>query len=548
MKRWMPTLTHRRCTRAVLLLTLAEAGCSEADAQKSWSALSTCLAGPAASGALAPRVAQLRLIQLANPPASATKPAWPARCGSAADDLYAALGTSSEGASLKRKLHERFACADDKKGSCAPPSDSGLISAATELWEAANSAGLKNEASSTVAQPQAAPPPLVNADGWKSFSDKSLVLVGPQLTSSGGAQLLLKAREGRSRPRGCELAPTFSKILCFNAAPEVPELPVQSIDLVRDSSGVFAAGLTDDGLFGYELKTGQKSDVRGLGPLRLVRDGLAVERGDKDQGFQVTLLANGKAGKALKLPMTLPVADPIAVGTQVVYLQQVEAGTQWVSKTVSAGRLKEVASATGEFSGPLHGCRRNGDLAVAAFGARAGQHNAKPTTSDGKTRVSVSLFQGGAWSKPSSVSIPFDRNIESDLVCTQRGASLSYAKPGAGGIEVGRVDCDSNGCKVDAVTLPGAESKWFWAVGPLNDKTLLMWRSNFGETRLRIAPLSGLASAKDVIAFDAPDFGGPNAGELSALFADDDALLLFRGEAPVAAHVSALGTLRVVVP
>jgi len=69
-----------------------------------------------------------------------------------------------------------------------------------------------------------------------------------------------------------------------------------------------------------------------------------------------------------------------------------------------------------------------------------------------------------------------------------------------------------------------------------------------GETRLRIAPLAALASTKDVIVFDAPDFGGPNAGELSALYADDDALLIFRGEKPVALHVSADGSVRVLTP
>ncbi len=38
-----------------------------------------------------------------------------------------------------------------------------------------------------------------------------------------------------------------------------------------------------------------------------------------------------------------------------------------------------------------------------------------------------------------------------------------------------------------------------------------MWRSSLGETRLRVAPLAALPTTKDVIVFDAPDFGGPNA-------------------------------------
>ncbi|MEP7053583.1 MAG: hypothetical protein ABJB12_24685, partial [Pseudomonadota bacterium] len=187
-------------------------------------------------------------------------------------------------------------------------------------------------------------------------------------------------------------------------------------------------------------------------------------------------------------------------------------------------------------------------LAVAAFGPRAGQHNAKATGGDGKTQVTVSVFQSNAWAKPSSVTIPFERGIESDLVCTKTGASLGYAQAIDGGVLVGRVDCDSNGCKVNETKLPGIESKWWWAVGPLGDKLLVMWRSSLGETRFRLAPLSALPSAKDVIAFDAPDFNGPNAGELSALYSEDGALLVFRGEKPVAVHVAPEGSLRVVTP
>jgi hypothetical protein len=538
---------HGRSTLRLPLLALALCACEGGDAQKSWSALSTCLAGTAAQSVLAARVAQLRSIELANSATLTKKDGWPARCGGPADDLYAALGSSSEGAQLKRKLHERLGCGDTK-GSCSPPTDASLISAATELWEGASAAGLKNDPAPGVPAPSAAAAPQLAATAWKSFSEKPQSLVGPLLTPDGRASLLLKPREGRARPRGCEFSAGLSKVSCFDGHAEMPELPSQSIDLVSDLSGVYAAGLTEDGLFAYDLKTGKKSDVRGLGALRLVRDGLAVERGDKDQGYQVTLLSAGKAGKPTKLPITTPIGDPMALGNQVVYLEDAE-GAQFVAKSLSGSRLKTVSTEKGGFSGALHGCRRNSALAVAAFAARAGQHNAKPTAGTAKTQVTVTLSPtGSAWSKPSSVEIPFERGIESDLVCTKSGASLGYAQAVDGGVLVGRVDCDEAGCKLNEVKLPGVESKWWWAVGPLGDKMLLMWRAPLGETRLRIAPLAALATTKDVIAFDAPDFGGPNAGELSALYADDSALLVFRGESPVAVHVGAEGSVRVVAP
>ena len=526
------------------LLTLSSVACSGgSDAQKSWNALSTCLAGPAAQSALAARVAQLRAIQLGNP--STAKDAWPRSCGGAADDLYAALGTDSDGAALKRRLHERLGCSDSK-GSCTPPTDSSLISVATELWESAASGGLKTEPAPGVAAPSSATP-LINESSWKSFSNAPLAVVGPLLTPDGRANLLLKAREGHTRPRGCEFAAGLAKVSCFEGNAGIPELPAQTVDLVSDLSGIYATGLTEKGLVAYDLKSGLKSDARGLGALRLVHDGLAIERGEKDEGFQAVSLSAGKPGKPIKLAIS-PQGDPMPLGDQIVFLQPSEGGTEFVAKSVAGGRVKDVATLKGTFSGALHGCRRNSSYAVAAFAARAGQHNAKPTAGDGKTQVTVTLFQGAGWTKPASVTIPFERGVESDLVCTKTGASLSYAQSVDGGVLVGRVDCDPSGCKSSEAKLPGIESKWWWAAGPIGDKVLLMWRAGLGETRLRVAPIAALATAKDVIVFDAPDFGGPNAGELNPLYADDDALLLFRGEKPVAMHIGTDGVARIVTP
>jgi hypothetical protein len=51
-----------------------------------------------------------------------------------------------------------------------------------------------------------------------------------------------------------------------------------------------------------------------------------------------------------------------------------------------------------------------------------------------------------------------------------------------------------------------------------------------------------------VIAFDAPDFGGPNAAELTPVYSDDAALLIFHDEKPVALQVGAEGSVRVLAP
>src|SRR3954470_6346081 len=105
---------HRPQSLSLALVAWSLVACSEGDAQKSWNELSTCLAGPAAQSALPVRVAQLRSIALGNTATSNQKSGWPGRCAGAAEDLYAALGTSSEGALLKRKMHERLACGENR--------------------------------------------------------------------------------------------------------------------------------------------------------------------------------------------------------------------------------------------------------------------------------------------------------------------------------------------------------------------------------------------------------------------------------------------------
>jgi hypothetical protein len=175
--------------------------------------------------------------------------------------------------------------------------------------------------------------------------------------------------------------------------------------------------------------------------------------------------------------------------------------------------------------------------AVAAWGLRSGQQGAKATAAGGKTQFTLSLFQSGAWSKSFESTLAFERALDSGLVCTKSGASLAWAQSVDGGAQIGRIDCAADGCKNSEVKLPGVDSKWWWAVGPVGDKIFVLWRSTLGETRLRLAPLAELAQAKDTVLFDSPDFGGPPAGDLSTALSEDGALFLFKGEQPVAVHL-----------
>jgi hypothetical protein len=570
-------------------------GCGDDASGKAWGALSSCLAGPAASAPVAERVPKLRAIMLGNPP-SASKDAWPKRCAPYADDLYTSLDDSGKPAILKRKLHDRFGCTD-QKGSCALNADASFVSVTTELWEAASGAEVKPLPATGVTAPNPAPPPPIDAKSWKSFTDKPLRVSGPVLTGDGRALAVLKTSEGRVKPIGCEFAAGFAKVRCVTPNDKVPELPPQSVEVVNDPKGLYAAGLTDAGLVAYNLETGETSAVKGRSG-HLIRDGVAVEKpsteditggpadpdakpdpkakkgkGAKaakpakpakpakgkspmlqkpagaaaaDAGFVAVELTNGKASKGVKLSVANAVGEPIVVSNQILSLTPVEGGAALDIEALAHGRLKSGGSVKGTFAGAFHTCQKGDFYGVATYAGHSGQGSAKPTGGDGKTALTFLAFQAGSWSKPAEVTLPFDRTGESDLVCSAGSASVAWFKGDKAQSTVGRIDCKADGCKSNEVNLPNFDSTYLWAVAPLGEKVFVLYRSSLGDTRVRIAPLADLPNAKDSVLFDVGDFGGPSTGDLSVLATDQAALLLFRGEKPVALRLGPDGAVSVV--
>jgi hypothetical protein len=358
----------------------------------------------------------------------------------------------------------------------------------------------------------------------------------------------------------------------------MPELAQQTVDVVSDSKGIFAAGLTDKGLVAYDLATGEISEVGGRAG-RLVREGAVVQRAakeditggaapsmpttkaqaqalsrslkkakdaPKDDGYVVRELNGNRASKEVPLKIPPSVGDPLAVGKHIVFLTPKEGGTNLVVLSVAGGRPTAPKTLEGAFNGTIRTCRRGDSVAVAVHAGRKDQGRAQPTGGEGKTAVTVTLFQKGAWTKPAEATMPFDRATESELVCTENGASLTWAKKTDDGATVGRIDCGSDGCATSEAKLAALEAVYFWTTGPIGSKTLFMYRGPLGETRLRVAPLAELQNAKETIVFDAPDFGGPSTGELLPVLTDQAALLIFRGEQPVALRVGADGAANIV--
>jgi hypothetical protein len=560
-------------------LAALSTGCGEEASGKHWNELATCLAGPAAGAEVAERVPKLRAVMLASAPPSAAKDAWPGRCAQYADALYPALDKSGKTALLKRKLHDRLGCSD-QAGSCKIPGDSTLISATTELWESAKGAGFKTETAQGVTAPPAGLAPALDAKSWKGFSDKPYRVSGPVLANDGRALLALKPAEGRARPIACEFAPGFAKVRCVNGSDKIPESPAHAFEIVNDAKGLWVAGLTEKGLVAYNVETGETSDVRGRTG-RLIRDGVVAEKPIKedisggppdphakpakpakggkgmfekpkgaapDEGYVGVELRNGKASKEVKLGVesTLP---PITVGSQILWISPTETGAELGVKSLKGGRLQAGTPLKGSWAGAFHTCQKGETYALATYAGRSGQGSAKATGGPGKTALTFATFKDGAWSKPAEATLPFERAGDSELTCTENGASVAWMKSEKGSAQIGRIDCTATGCQSKDVTVPGLDSTYLWAVGTLGDKVYVLYRGALEETRLRIATLSELPNAKDSIIFDSGNFGGPTTGELLTLAGDSAALLVFRGEQPpVALRLGSDGAVSIVLP
>lgn len=533
---------------ALILAGVGSGACSksEGDAGGAWSALATCLAGSAAQQDLQARVRQIRLAELSSAPGGNAAEGYPQRCAKYANQLYDAVASAGDQPVLQRKLQDKLNCAEGKS-SCAFPTEQSVVPVATELWEAAASAGLKPGAAAGVAAPTLAAEPKVSAAQWKSLSEKPMQVVGPELLADGRAVLLLKASAGRTRPTVCTFSAGLTKVTCTEANAQVPELPPQSIELVTSGGNIYASGLTENGLVAYDLASGKQTAVRGSSGA-LATAGVAVEPAAADGGFVAVALTQGKASKEISLPTKTPTNKPIALGEQALWTEAGDGTPELVAVSVAQGRAREIGRVSGKFLGALHTCQKGGKLAVATWDRYAGQQGAKPNAGADGTQLAFSVYADGKWSKASDAVIPFNRSAESDLVCTADGASMTWARRVEGTLQVGRVDCSAEGCKTSDVKLPGVESKWLSAVGPLGDKVLVLWRGALGETRLRVAPLASLASAADVLVFDSAEYGGPTPGEATTLVADDAALLVFKSGKPVALRLGADGSAQVVAP
>jgi hypothetical protein len=514
------------------------------EAPAAWSALATCMAGDAVRAGPAERARQLHLLELGD--VGATGPAearWPARCTRYANQLFEALSSSGASAVLYRTMQRQLGCTETK-GSCRFPKDSSVLVFAPELWDGAQQAGFENKVAANVPAPKVSVKVLLSAAEWHGFMPNGGQIVSPTIAADGRVTLLLKQGGGRVKPVGCEFKAGLQSVECVTANDKVPNFPAQSLELVADDRALIVSGLTEDGRLAYDLRTGESAPARGLtGQMR--RDGLVVERGEEDKGYVVIDLRQRPKPVEVELPTTEVVLAPVSLGSRIAWVEKNGTGAlELVIQGMKGRKLGEARRTTGPFSGAFHVCRRGDFAAIATWAPHAGQRGGTPTSGSDKTQVAVTLLDGDKASPLGLATIPFDRVAESELVCSDAGSSLAWVREADAGIEVGRTDCTSAGCKADQVRVPGVVAKWWWAVAPIGDKVAVLWRDALGATRLRVAALPALASTPDTLAFDAPDQGGPEVGEATVLETGDALLLLFKGEKPVAMRVGGDGALK----
>ncbi len=539
-------MAKRLTVRSVgcLLLLTAAFGCSESgNAAQAYSTLMLCVAGKGATAGPAERLQALRLLLLSYPNNTDGKPeSWPGHCASHANLLYKSLDGSGEQAPLKRSMQSKLGCSEEKPA-CVINHETALI-VVGEMADAAKVAGLQVTEIPGLKLPEPTVSPKLTLADWQPLHKDAAGLVGPEMAADGHVYFLQKTKGERTRPLGCTVTATEG-LICTPSSDKIPPLPAQSVSLVTDDKELITTGLTEEGLAGFDIKTGNSVIVKGM-PNNLLRDGVAVERGEADQGYVAIPLGQGKAQKPIELKSKVAIEQPRSLGQQVVWLERGEP-SRLVVKAKKGQRLVDEASLEGKFLGTLRVCRSGGTTTVFTYGEPSGQRGAKPTAGSDKTQLTATFRTDGKWSKPTEIELPFRRAIESGIVCREKSASLTWAETKESEVVIGQVVCTAEGCKIESSTLSNIDSRWWWSVGPVGDKVLVMWRSGLGEARMRLGTLGQLATTPDVVLFDDEVHGGPKVGEAAIAFMPEMALVFFKQAPPSLLGISSDGTAKLLV-
>jgi hypothetical protein len=525
--------------------TVGVVGCDGGKSAKSFSALERCLLGapPKDDADLARRWRSLEL-SLRKAPEQTAATDWPKRCETYANDLYQSLGSSAENTLLRKELSTQLGCSD-QPGSCKFPDEGPVLASPASLWKAVSVLGLERQDPGAIEPPAATGASPLPGTDWPTLAQKDWTLADRHETADGKVWLLLRAPSGRVAIRWCELVGTadaktsFAKAKCREPHSAVPKLPLQSVNIVDHDLTPTLAGLTEEGRKAYELNTGTEVPVHGY-PGSEVTEGIAVERGDNDEGYEAYVLAQGKASKPITIDVEAPLAGPMTVGRFVAWVEKGEQATEAlvVMKSAGSDRLVEAARLDGAWGkGKLRACRIGAGWAVATWGGAKGERGAQPTQGSDATRVNVAFYDAEkkSWAGPVTGKIPFYRENEAPATCADGALTLAWAARAGDKPRAGRLTCAPSGCK-------SSESSWTslgvqaWAgVAPLaGDQLLVAYRTTLGDVRARIGAASALDKASEHLLVDDQDHGGPLMGDPAVIVSGGATVLLFKTDSGLA--------------
>ena len=533
------TFRRKLCAVPVLALLGIGTGCAS-DAPKHWKQLEQCLIGePLAAEENV--FARLRGIQLAESLEATGGPQdWPARCAHYATDLHASLSEDGKAGMIKRALAEQLGC----DGACAFPATSHPLPAADKLWEAVARAELPDVEVPATQKPKAAIKSLT-APEWQPLTSGNLL--AEKWSTQGDLWLLVEANSALS---WCAVKGDRAKCSEVKGAPKFHANTPRGFAL--DGSQPILVGGTfseQSGLSraGFSLKNGTPAAVFGENGYEAFdgvgfaqKEAATAERPSPDTPppapeLELARMKGGTPEAKATLKLNARVRGPEVIDDWFVYVDRDDdQKTVFRAKQLAAGGGvfgSDKVEFAAEFPGPFQVCRSSPGAAIGAYIAPVRQLG-KPAS--GKAKITVVLLEGKSWHAPVTHEIPTQVGQFSNWRCGAGWGGVSWLEQQNQQLTVTELVCKHSGCKTEKTSWTQPDVKNALALGYVHERAVLVYESNAGDVRTRVAARSDLGTTKSQLGFESEEFGGLGAGtprliegdQTYVLFTDDGLRLL----------------------
>ncbi len=112
------------------------------------------------------------------------------------------------------------------------------------------------------------------------------------------------------------------------------------------------------------------------------------------------------------------------------------------------------------------------------------------------------------------------------FVCGPSDGIMTWRQPGAAQT-IMQLRCTPQGCTSKRARLTNLAVKAWWIAASIGEKVVVVWRTEQGDLRMRLAPIEQLNDAADVLIMDSAEHGGPDTRDLQAVVGRDGVAFLF---------------------